>query len=145
MGKGCTRTKRIVRVVLDTNVIVSALLFDGELTRVVDLWETGRIAPLLSKETFDELRRVLEYPKFALNQQEIETIIHREILPFFEVVEVTKPIQGVCRDPEDDKFVSCLVEGRADFLVSGDHDLLGLKEGTGIKVISPRELIRMVG
>ena len=62
------------RVVLDTNVLVSALLFKGRLARLVELWQKGAIVPVISKETFDELRTVLCYPKFALNAEEIRRI-----------------------------------------------------------------------
>ena len=56
MGK---KPKKIVRMVLDTNILISALLFKGELSRMVELWQTGKIVPILSKETFDELKTVL--------------------------------------------------------------------------------------
>ena len=93
MGK---KPKKIVRVVLDTNVLISALLFRGELSRIVGLWKKGKIVPLISKETFEELRTVLEYPKFSLSRAEIESLIEPEILPFFEVVSVSKHVKGAC-------------------------------------------------
>jgi putative PIN family toxin of toxin-antitoxin system len=65
------KQKKIVRVVLDTNVLISALLFKGELSKIVRLWQTGKIIPVVSKETFEELRTVLEYPKFSLSGAEI--------------------------------------------------------------------------
>ncbi len=68
MGK---KPKKIIRVVLDTNVLISALLFKGELSRIVGLWQKGKIVPVISKETFSELKTVLEYPKFSLSGAEI--------------------------------------------------------------------------
>jgi len=68
MGKG---KKEVVRVVLDANILVSALLFKGELLKIVDLWKRGRITPVVSRETFHEFMRVLEYPKFSLTKTEI--------------------------------------------------------------------------
>jgi putative PIN family toxin of toxin-antitoxin system len=58
-------------VVLDTNVLISALLFKGELTRMVGIWQSGKMIPIISKQTFNELRAVLEYPKFSLSRAEI--------------------------------------------------------------------------
>ena len=75
--------KKKLKVVLDTNVLVSALLFKGELSKIVDLWERGRIIPLISHETFDEFKRVIAYPKFSLTANEIRAIIEENILPFF--------------------------------------------------------------
>lgn len=140
MGK---RQKEVIRVVLDTNVVISALLFTGRLSRIVELWREGKITPIISKETFHELRRVLEYPKFTLSTAEIRSIIEHEVLPFFEVVEVSTGVKGACRDPEDDKFLSCAVAGNAACIVSGDKDLLNLKEYRSVKVISASDFMKM--
>jgi putative PIN family toxin of toxin-antitoxin system len=64
------KPKKIRRVVLDTNVLISALVFKGDLTKIAVLWQKSKIIPLISKETFDELRTVLEYPKFTLSRKE---------------------------------------------------------------------------
>ncbi|OGP73887.1 MAG: putative toxin-antitoxin system toxin component, PIN family, partial [Deltaproteobacteria bacterium RBG_16_50_11] len=138
MGK----KKAVKRVVLDTNVLISSLLFKGEASRIVVLWQKSKIIPLISKETFDELRVVLEYPKFSLSGGEIKSIIEDEILPFFEVVEVEKNIKGVCRDPGDDKFISCAVSGEANWIVSGDKDLSDLGKYQSVEIIQVSEFIK---
>ncbi|MCG2723103.1 MAG: putative toxin-antitoxin system toxin component, PIN family, partial [Thermodesulfovibrionales bacterium] len=105
--------KKIIRVVLDTNILVSSLIFRGMVSKIVDLWETGKIIPVISRETFDEFTKVLSYPKFSLTEEEIKAIIDDNILPFFEVVDITETVDGVCRDTEDDKFISCAVSASA--------------------------------
>jgi len=135
--------KKVRRVVLDTNVLVSALLFTGKLSKIVDLWRQAKMIPLISRETFEELRAVLEYPKFSLAPDEIQSIIENEILPFFEVVEIQENVRGVCRDPGDDKFIACAVSAPADFLVSGDKDLTGLKRYKTVKIIRVSEFLSM--
>ena len=140
MGK---KSKKIIRVVVDTNVLISALLFKGELSRIVGLWREGKIIPIISRETFDELRTVLEYPKFSLSRAEIKSLIENEILPFFEVVNVTKHVKGLCRDPEDDKFISCAISANADCIVTGDKDLFDLKEYQSIRIIHASDFIKM--
>ena len=140
MGK---KSKTIRRVVLDTNVLVSALLFKGRLSRIVRLWHEGRIIPIISRETFDELRTVLQYPGFSFSREDIRAIVEEEILPFFEVVQEKRAIQGICRDPDDDKFLSCAVSGRADCIVSGDQDILDLGRYPSIKIIRASEFIKM--
>jgi putative PIN family toxin of toxin-antitoxin system len=90
------------RVVIDTNVLVSAFLFKGSLTKIADLWKKGEIHPVISKEIFEEFMTVLRYPGFALTVDEIRTIVDDEILPFFEVTEIKDTVHGFCRDPYDD-------------------------------------------
>jgi putative PIN family toxin of toxin-antitoxin system len=135
--------KKITRVVLDTNVLISALLFKGELSRIVRLWQEGKILPIISKETFDKLMAVLEYPKFSLSHAEIKSIIEHEIIPFFEVVNVSEHVRGACRDPGDDKFISCAISANADFIVTGDKDLFDLKKYQSVRIIQAAEFIKM--
>jgi len=69
---------QVIRVVLDTNVLVSALLFGGKLNRLVVKWKTGDVVPVFSRATFDEFRRVLAYPRFALSESEIRISGHHQ-------------------------------------------------------------------
>ena len=140
MGK---KEKTIGRVVLDTNILVSALLFKGDLARIVDLWKKGKIIPVLSRETFAEFEAVLEYPKFSLTRQEIKVIIEEEFLPYFEVIEITEDVEGICRDTDDDKFIACAVFASADFIVTGDKDLLDMGKYKSVKIISASVLLKM--
>lgn len=130
-----------MKVVLDTNVLLSSLLFRGHLSTLVDLWKTGAFVIVFSEETFAEFRRALEYPKFSLTAEERDSILIDEILPFIEVVEITEPVIGVCRDASDDAFLSCAVAAGADMIVSGDSDLLQLKQYRSIPIINPVEFI----
>lgn len=133
--------EKTLRVVLDTNVLVSALILKGKTSVLVDLWRAGRITPVLSRETFDEFRRVLEYPKFSLSKNEIQGILQQEILPFFEVVERVDPIAGVCRDPDDDKFLACAASAKVSFLVSGDKDLCSLGKFGLVRILKPDQFL----
>jgi hypothetical protein len=136
--------KAIIRVVLDTNVLVSALLFRGELSAIHSLWKKGRVTPLISRQTFSEIQRVLNYPKFKLSRKEIESILEEEILPFFDIVEPAPEIYRICRDPDDDKFLSCAVSGQAEYVVSGDKDLLILKKFYSVTIITPLDFLRLL-
>jgi len=129
------------RVVLDTNVLVSALILGGRLAAIVDLWKAGVVIPVLSRDTFDEFRRVLSYPRFKLTGEEIRTIIETYILPYFETVEPKEALRGLCRDPEDDLFFSCALAGRCEFLVSGDRHILEIKRHGSVRVITPKQLL----
>jgi putative PIN family toxin of toxin-antitoxin system len=141
MGKKLTP----IRVVLDTNVLVSALLFGGRTGMLRDLWKSGRIIPLVTKETFAEFRKVLSYPKFKLTQREIRSILNEEILPFVEPVDITEQINGICRDPHDDMFLAVATGGEAQFFVTGDKDLLVLKQYRQTQIVTLAELFSFVG
>jgi len=75
-------TIKIVKVVIDTNVLISGLLFGGVPGRLVLLWKNKSIQPLVSQAMIDEYLRVLAYPKFQLSQSEMEYLLYEEILPF---------------------------------------------------------------
>ena len=139
-----TKDKAIKKVVLDTNILISSLLFKGTLSRIVDLWKDGKILPVISRETFHEFKTVLEYPKFKLTKGETKAIIEEEILPFFEIVEITNTVSGICKDPDDDKFIACALSASADFIVSGDKDLCDVVTHKSIKIISASHLLKII-
>ena len=138
MGK----KKEVRRVVLDTNILVSALIFHGELSRIVECWKSGTIVPIISKETFEEFQAVLSYPKFKLTTGEIKNIIEDEVLPFFEVIENTAEVRDVCKDPDDDKFIACALSAKADFIVSGDKVLCDVGKYKSVHIINAREFLK---
>lgn len=116
------------RVVLDTNVVLSALVFGGGTASALRrAWQQGVFMPLVSTDTARELLRVLAYPRFRLTAPEQESLL-ADYLPHAEVVRVPEPAPTVpaCRDPADLPFLHLAVAGRARWLVSGDGDLLVL-------------------
>jgi putative PIN family toxin of toxin-antitoxin system len=127
---------QVKRVVVDSNVVVSALLFGGISGKLIPLWKGRRIQPLCSKEIIDEYVRVLAYPKFKLVESEIEFLISQEIVRWFEIVTVPPGKPFVISDPSDDKFIWCALEGRADAIISGDEHLLNLA-ASPIPILTP--------
>ncbi|MDE0051884.1 MAG: putative toxin-antitoxin system toxin component, PIN family [Rhodospirillales bacterium] len=128
-----------VRPVLDTNILVSALLFhSGALSWLRGAWRSGRIRPLAGRQTTTELIRVLAYPKFALSEGERQELLD-DYLPFCETVPVPEPPPAVpqCRDPFDRPFLELALAGRADALVTGDADLLALAKDFSVPIVSP--------
>jgi putative PIN family toxin of toxin-antitoxin system len=130
-----------LRVVLDTNALVSALLFGGEPGRLVSLWERGRIVPLVSKEVLLEYVRVLGYPKFALDADDIKGLIEEHVLPFAEMVIIDRTPEVVLEDRGDDKFLALAVAGAADFIISGDRHLLAMERYRGVDIVPPRHFL----
>ena len=97
---------------------------------------------MVSGEMLNEIIKVLAYTKFGLEEGEIESIINEDILPsYIETVIITRPIKGVCPDPEDDISLSCAVNGKSNVIVSGDAHLLGLKEFEGIPIFTITSLL----
>lgn len=115
-----------MRAVVDTNVLVSALLFRGTTSRLRAHWRAGRLVLVASEVTLAEAARVLAYPKFKLAPGVAASIVATEVLPFVERVapERTPP---ACRDPDDDEFLWCARDAGADALITGDPDLLALR------------------
>ena len=128
-----------VRPVLDTNILVSALLFhSGALSWLRGAWRSGRVRPLAGRQTTTELIHVLAYPKFALSDRERQELLD-DYLPFCETVAVPVPPPAVpaCRDPFDRPFLELALAGRADVLVTGDADLLALAKDFSVPILSP--------
>lgn len=131
-----------LRVVLDTNVLVSALLFSrGHVTWLRRSWQRGPVVPLLMRETTEELLRVLGYPKFRLSPREREDLL-ADLLPYCEAItdvpsETTAP---ACRDPDDQKFLHLALAARADAVITGDRDLIALAEDFEIEILTPAAL-----
>jgi putative PIN family toxin of toxin-antitoxin system len=127
------------RVVFDTNVVLSALLFPtGRLAVLRHIWRDGRAIPLVSRPTTEEFLRVLAYPKFKLSEAERENLIE-EFLGFSEVVAIPEPPPRTptCRDRQDVKFLELAIAGTADGLVTGDADLHALATRFSVPIVLP--------
>jgi putative PIN family toxin of toxin-antitoxin system len=130
-----------VKVVVDTNVFVSALLFGGKPGKLILLWQRGTIRPLASKEIIDEYLRVLTYPKFKLTEEDVNFLLYHETLLYFEIIDVHPGPRIIRKDPEDDKFIRCALAGKAKWIISGDQHLLALKTYQKIKILSPADFL----
>lgn len=121
------------RVVLDTNVVLSALVFSGALARIRSGWAMRHFIPLGSTATVHELLRALTYPKFGLSVAEQEELL-ADYLPYVEVVRIPDPppLTPPCRDAQDLPLLQLAVAGKASAIVSGDRDLLILAGTPGL-------------
>jgi uncharacterized protein len=133
---------KVVKVVVDTNVLISALLFGGVPGRLMTFWKSKRMQPVVSQAMIDECLRVLAYPKFQLSQSEIEYLLYQEILPWFETITVPQGGAFVREDPSDDKFIWCAEAGGVDWIISGDEHLLKL-EYHKIPIVTPAQFLEI--
>lgn len=130
------------RLVLDTNVLLSALLFrSASMTWLRTAWQSESILPLASRDTVSELLRVLGYPKFGLTAPDRDDLL-ADYLPWCETVTipVPPPVTPDCRDPLDQPFLVLALAGRANALVTGDRDLLALADSFAIPILTPAEM-----
>lgn len=135
------------RAVLDTNVVLSALLFaNGRLAPLRHAWHEARCRPLVSDVTTTELMRALAYPKFRLSADAQGDLL-ADYLPFCETVRLppTPPRTPECRDPYDVPFLQLAVAGRADCLVTGDRDLLALVGRMPCAIVRPAQFLSNLG
>lgn len=134
-----------MRAVLDTNLLISYLLTQGEtLSRIIDHWEQGHFVYVASPAILAELKAVVERPRLqramSADPQALIDVIEQDA----DFVSGELVLTGICRDPKDDIFIACAVEGQADYLVSGDNDLLDLDYYQDVKMISPRLFLQIL-
>ncbi len=134
-------------VVIDTNLVLSALVFaGGRLAALRAAWLTRRCIPLASKATGAELMRVLAYPKFKLSIEDREELIG-DYLPYCRGVKIPARLPKLprCRDPDDQMFLELAAAGPADWLVTGDKDLLVLGPEFGARIVTPEAFLERLG
>jgi uncharacterized protein len=135
----------MLRVVFDTNTVISAILFPrGRLSWLRPHWASGECFPLISNPTAAELVRVLAYPKFQLSADD-RTELLGFYLPYCEVVEIARRCPQTCRDPYDQMFLDLAHSGKAGVLVTGDKDLLSLNDRTSFSIETPESYRIHVG
>lgn len=134
----------MIRVVLDTNVVISALVFRGVAVPLVSAWQSGRFKMLVSRQLLNEYIRVLHYPKFHLTPQEIHHAIVEQVAPFVTAVKVVRIPRIIQVDPSDNHVLACASAGKANVIVSGDHHVLGLKQYRRIPIVTLQEFLHQI-
>ena len=130
----------IARVVLDSNVIISGFLFGGPPARVLECALAGHIACFTSLAVLDEVRGVLQRPKFGLSPDQVLTLIEK-LHDLCVVVAPTRHIRAVAADPDDNAILECAVAARAAMIVTGDSRLLDLGKWKRIRILSPSDAL----
>jgi putative PIN family toxin of toxin-antitoxin system len=135
--------KSAPRVVLDTNVVLAALLFSqGRLVPIRGAWQRGGVHPLASRATIEELMRALTYPKLKLTLEDQRELV-ADYLPYCTTVRMPAklPRTPSCRDPFDAAFLQLALVANADYLVTGDKDLLALQGQIRCPIIIPEAFL----
>ncbi len=135
--------RRSPRVVIDTNLVLSALVFaGGRLAPLRMAWQGQRVLPLVSRATAAELIRALAYPKFKLAAHEQEELL-ADYLPYCKTVRIPAPPPATppCRDAFDVPFLELALVGEADALVTGDKDLLCLAGSLACPILNADQFL----
>ena len=127
--------------ILDTNVLISSVVFGGKPRDVFTEVLKGRIKPAISKDILDEMEGVLSGKKFQYPKPIIR-YIRSALEDLAEFVTPETRVKVIEDDPNDNRILECGLEAKADFIISGDHHLLELKEHQGIRIITPSDLMK---
>ena len=134
------------RAVLDANVYISAAVHPGGVPgQLLERLGRGEFEVVLSPAIVEELRRVLGYPKLR-KAIRIDIPLEQWLQAIVMLADVVRdrPALAVCQDPDDDKYVAAALEGRAEFVVTGDQAFLALEEHEGVRIVSPREFLDLI-
>lgn len=130
------------KVVLDTNIIVSAFGWSGRPREIFELILNGKIELVSSPKLLSELKRVLNYSKFKFSD-ELKKEVTNLILNISMIVVAKTKINVIKEDPSDNCFLEAAVSGRADFIITGDKHLLNLREYKRIKILTATEFLKL--
>jgi len=129
-----------VKVVLDTNVLISGIYFGGIPGKILEAWGARRFQILVSTEVLQEYLDVVERLADRYAGVEYESILGL-IIQNAELVQPSNLPESVSRDPDDDKFLACALAGNSTTIVSGDSDLLNVSGYCGIRVLTPKAFV----
>lgn len=133
-----------LRAVLDTNTLISGLFFrSGNEAQLVDAALERRVKILTSLEILEEVREVLSRQKFQLSPNEAGSAFQL-VVSVGEIILAPGKAKARCRDPDDQKFLDCASAGRADFLVTGDRDLLSMGRVGRARIVRTAEFVKLI-
>ena len=130
-----------MKIVCDTNVLVSGILFQGHPRRILLLAARGSLTNVTSPALLREAEDVLSRPKFGLQPSQVDNILML-FRDTFELVHPDRAVTVISDDPADNRVLEAAGAAAADMIVSGDHHLLALKEWQGIRVLSPADFTK---
>jgi putative PIN family toxin of toxin-antitoxin system len=129
-----------MRIVIDTNVVVSGIFFGGKPAELLKLVLNHELSTVATQEILDEYQDTIDYLLEKYNGRKLNF----STTPIFSSMEIIKPSirLKICRDPDDDKFISCAIDGKCLYIVSGDKDLLTLKQYQQIQIVTVAEFFQ---
>jgi putative PIN family toxin of toxin-antitoxin system len=133
-----------LKITLDTNVIISALFWNGFPNAILRKCIRGEVELILSEEILEEVEEVLRKEKKFMMTEKAIVEQKEELLKIAKLVIPAKKLNVIKEDLKDNKILECGVAGKVNFIVSGDKHLLKIKEFGGIKIVTAREIVEIV-
>ena len=132
----------MMRIVVDTNVLASAVFFGGKPGELLRLILARYVSAVATQEILDEYQDTIDYLLEKYKGREL----HFSAVPIYSTMEIipAKTRVSVCRDSDDDKFISCAIDGQCYYVVSGDKDLLTLKKYRHVKIVTVSEFLNLL-
>lgn len=127
---------------MDTNVLISALGWDGSEAAIIELVFESRLKLFVSAQILSEFYRVTRYPKFNFTEQEVDGFAGR-LLHSCQLVNPVLQVEVISEDPDDNRVLECALAGECEFIISGDKHLLSLKEYQGIIILKAPEFLKV--
>ena len=137
----------LLKLVLDTNTLVSAFFWEGNEAELLRKIEQGKVKLCITSEILKEVEEVIKRPKFdkvMKNAGLTPDQIMQKIVSLSHLVIAPKLNIKVCRDEKDNKFLECAESAKADYLISGDEDLLSLKEYKGTPIVRTWRILQLL-
>lgn len=132
----------LTKVVIDTNVFISAFGWDGKPEAVLNLMEQRKVVNCITNDIYSELQRVVAYPKLKFSTT-LQVNILEFVFSWSRFVQPKEAVTVIIDDPDDDKFLSCAVAANASFIISGDPHLLGLGSYHDIPILTPAQFLEL--
>lgn len=129
-----------MKIILDTNVIVSGIFFSGPPYEILKSWRNGKFKIVVSQEILLEYQRIAEKLNQKFPMINIQPMIDLLTVKADLVIGPELPIQ-ICKDPGDDKFISCALASNSKIIITGDKHLLNVNGYEGLEIIRPREFV----
>jgi len=129
-----------MRVVIDTNVLISGIFFGGPPAQILKAWHDGELQLVVSPEILEEYYEVCERISFRYPDIDIAQIFLL-IAHNSQVVDAPPLAEQVSRDADDDKFMACAIASDTQTIISGDNDLLTLSDYKSVQIVTPRDFI----
>ena len=128
-----------MRIVVDTNVVASAVFFGGRPAELLRMVVGRELSAVATKEIVDEYQATISYllDKYGGRALQLSVV---PIVSAMEIIPATSRVE-ICRDPDDNKFISCAIDGHCIYIVSGDKDLLSLKQCGDIRILTVAEFL----
>lgn len=134
-----------MRIVLDTNVLISGTFWTGNSFRILELTDNGKVVIIISQKLVEEYNEVInreEILEKIENKNLTLNNIVQKVISNAVIVSPSTKLDISQEDPDDNIVLECAVEGKADFIISQDNHLLKLGEFQGIKIVTPEEFLR---